>query len=307
MRIGLFAGISEHLGNTLASLEEFAIRAEAMGFDDLWVAHVFGTDALTALALLGRQTSRIGLTTAVVPTWPRHPMAMAQQALTSAMTCGGRFALGIGLSHKALIEDMLGIPFDQPAAHMREYLEVLGPRCVASRSNMRVSVTGPLFSSNFPEAPKVPLLIAALGPVMLKVAGELSDGTITWMTGPKTLETHTLPSIRRAADAAGRPEPRVAAGFPILLTQDVDNARKLIEKQFTLYGVLPSYKAMLDREGLAKSADIAIVGDEQTLRVAIRRLRDIGISDAYFSIAAPDRAAFERTRDFLAGELSSLR
>jgi 5,10-methylenetetrahydromethanopterin reductase len=303
MRIGLLAGISEHLGNTLPALEAFALEAEALGFDNLWVAHVFGTDALTGLALLGRTTRRIELASAVVPTWPRHPMAMAQQALTAAVACGGRFTLGIGLSHKALIEDMLGIPFDKPAGHMREYLEALrGDKVQHSGRRYRTSL-----QLNFPDAPRVPLMIAALGPLMLQIAGALSDGTITWMTGPNTLEAHTLPLIRQAAAGAGRPVPRVAAGFPILLTDDAEGARKAIEKQFTLYGVLPSYRAMLDREGLARSADIAIVGNEKTLRAAIARLRDIGIDDAYFSIAAPDRAAFLRTRAFLAGELASLR
>lgn len=303
MRIGLMMGASREIGNDLPGIVAFAQQAEAMGFDHVWLAHTMGVDAMTALALTGAQTARIRMGTAVVPTFPRHPIAMAQQALSTAAACAGRFELGIGLSHKMLIEDMYGIPYAQPAAHMREYLQVLMPALRAEqvqhqgeryRVNMRISVPG---------AQPMPVLVAALGPVMLKIAGELADGTITWMTGPETLARHIVPSINAAAAAAGRAQPRVVAGLPIVLTADVDAARRKIAELLAIYGMLPSYRAMLDREGAASPGDIAMVGDEAALRAELARLREAGVTDFDAAIIALDEGAVARTRDFLATEL----
>jgi len=303
MRIGLMMGASREIGNDLPGIVAFAQQAEAMGFDHVWLAHTMGVDAMTALALTGAQTARIRMGTAVVPTFPRHPIAMAQQALSTAAACAGRFELGIGLSHKMLIEDMYGIPYAQPAAHMREYLQVLMPALRAEqvqhqgeryRVNMRISVPG---------AQSMPVLVAALGPVMLKIAGELADGTITWMTGPETLARHIVPSINAAAAAAGRAQPRVVAGLPIVLTADVDAARRKIAELLAIYGMLPSYRAMLDREGAASPGDIAMVGDEAALRAELARLREAGVTDFDAAIIALDEGAVARTRDFLATEL----
>ena len=305
MRIGLMMGASREIGNDLAGITAFAQQAEVMGFDHAWLAHTMGVDAMTALALTGSQTRRIRLGTAVVPTFPRHPVAMAQQALTVAAASNGRFDLGIGLSHKMLIEDMLGISYAHPAAHMREYLQVLLPALRGEqvahqgerfRVNMRIGVPG---------AAPPPVLVAALGPVMLGIAGELADGTITWMTGPRTLEQHIVPTLHRAAAAAGRPAPRVVAGMPIVLTADADAdaARSRISESLAIYGMLPSYRAMLDREGAAAPGDLAMVGDEAALRAQLARLRDAGVTDFDAAIVALDEGAVARTRDFLASEL----
>ena len=302
MRIGLMMGSSRETGESLDGIAAFAAHAEQMGFDSLWLAQIFAVDAMTALAIAGQKTSRAALGTAVVPTYPRHPVAMAQQAVSTAMACGGRFVLGVGLSHKMVIEDMYGMSYEKPAAHMREYLQVLGPALRGEqvshkgehyRVNIRVSVPG---------APPVPLLIAALGPVMLQIAGELSDGTITWMTGPQTIEEHIQPVLQRAAAAAGRAAPRVVAGFPVVLTNDGEGAKKIIAEQLAIYGMLPSYRAMLDREGAAGPADIAMVGDETALRAQIQRLRDIGVSDFNAAIIPVDTTATTRTLAFLASE-----
>lgn len=303
MRIGLMMGVSREIGNDLPGITAFARQAEAMGFDNVWIAHTMGVDAMTALTVAGAGTARIRMGTAVVPTFPRHPVVMAQQALTTAVACGGRFELGIGLSHKMLIEDMYGISYAHPAAHMREYLEVLLPALRGEHVkhhgerynvNIRVAVPG---------AAPMPVLVAALGPAMLKVAGELADGTITWMTGPRTLEQHIVPAIGAAAAAAGRPQPRVVAGLPVVLTTDVDAARKKIAEVLAIYGMLPSYRAMLDREGVAGPGDIAMVGDEAALRAGIARLRDVGVTDFDAAIMPLDAGALTRTRNFLATEL----
>jgi len=297
MRIGIIVGASE--GGDLDALVAQAKSLEEAGFASLWAANIFGLDAITTMAIIGRETERIELGTAVVPTYPRHPTAIAQQALTVSAASKGRFAFGIGLSHKLVIENMLGFSYDKPARHMKEYLAVLGPLLRGEA----VAHDGDEYKVNLalqvPGAKAVPLLVAALGPVMLKLTGRLADGTITWMTGPKTLEDHIIPTLGKAAADAGRPSPRTVAGLPIVITNDPASARETIGKQLVMYGQLPSYRAMLDREGAAGPADVALAGDEAEVGAALDRLRDIGLTDFNAAIMPVDEGARERTLKFL--------
>jgi F420-dependent oxidoreductase-like protein len=228
---------------------------------------------------------------------------MAQQALTAQAASHGRFVLGIGLSHKIVIEDMLGLSYAKPALQMREYLEVLMP-LVQGRP---ASFQGELYRVNaglqVAGATPVPVVVAALGPRMLQVAGTFADGTATWMTGLKTLASHTVPTIGAAAKDAGRPEPRVIAALPIALTHDRDGAREVAGRAFQIYGSLPSYRAMLDREGAAGPGDVAIVGDESDLRTGLRELAAAGVTDFAASVYPADADAVERTTAFLESEL----
>ncbi len=302
MRIGLMIGATPGTDPSLEGLISVAREAEASGFDNLWMAQVFGFDAITALALIGRETSRIGLGTAVVPTYPRHPTAIAQQALTTGVASGGRFSLGIGLSHKMVIEDMFGLSYDKPARHMREYLSVLGPLLRGAPVDFAGEDYRVKLGLDVPGAKPVPLIVAALGPLMLKIAGELADGTTTWMTGPKTLEEYIIPAIGNAAKAAGKPAPIVVAGLPIALTTDIDAAQQKIARNLQIYGMLPSYRSMLDREGAAGPADVAMLGDESALRAQLQRLRDIGVTDFNAAMVKVDEGSLERTREFLVAE-----
>ena len=296
MKIGLM-----HLAQreSVDGLVESVRRAEAEGFASLWMPNVFALDAITALGVAGRESDRIELGTAVVPIQPRHPFAMAQQALTTAAASGGRFALGIGLSHKVVIEDMFGLSFDRPARHMREYLEAMSPLLRGERTNFDGDVYRVSGSVRVPDAGVVPVLVAALGSAMLRVAGSHAQGTITWMTGIRTLESHIGPCLREAARDAGRPEPRVVAGVPVALTTDIDAAQKRVGEVLSMYGSLPSYRAMLDREGAASPADVALLGDEATLRAGIERHREVGVTDFTASIIPVGPGSRERTREFL--------
>ncbi len=207
MRIGTMLG-ADGTRATLDDVIGVAKRAEAAGLDNVWLANIFSFDAISTLALIGRETERIGLGTAVTPTYPRHPTAIAQQAMTTQAACGGRFTLGIGLSHKIVIEDMLGFSYDKPARHMREYLSVLMPLVKGEAANFEgeeYRVRG--VTMDIPGSENLDVVVAALGPVMLKIAGELADGTNTWMVGPKTMETHIIERLSKAAAAAGRPQP----------------------------------------------------------------------------------------------------
>lgn len=295
MRIGLGAG-GRSIAEAVANVQE----AEADGFASAWFSNIFGLDAMTVCAVAGAATDRIELGTFVVPTFPRHPHAMAQQAAATNDAAGGRFCLGIGLSHQVVIEMMLGLSFASPAKHMEEYLAVLGPLL----RDGKVSHAGDVYKVNAnlePNgAPNPPaIVVAALGPKMLRVAGTHADGTATWTTGVKTLADHIVPTITKAAEAARRPAPRIIAGLPVCVTEDVDAARELAAKQFAVYGTLPSYRAMLDREGAATPGDIALVGDEDAVAEQVGRLRDAGVTDFNASpYGAADQTA--RTRTLLA-------
>ncbi len=303
MRIGI--GVGE-LGNQPATVDavvEQVRAAERDGFASAWFANIFGLDAMTACAIAGRETERIELGTGVVPTYPRHPVAMAQQALSTSAACRGRFTLGIGLSHQIVIESMLGLSFAKPYSHMKEYLAVLGPllregQVSHAGEEFRVQAGVKVAGASAP-----PVLVAALAPKMLALAGREAAGTITWMTGSRTLAEHTVPRIREAAAAAGRPEPRIVCGLPVAVTDDPAAARARAAEVFVVYGSLPSYRAMLDREGAAGPADVAIVGDESAVGEQIERLGEAGVTDflgAIFPVGDDPRGSVARTRELLA-------
>jgi 5,10-methylenetetrahydromethanopterin reductase len=297
-------GIGDIAGRPVTADELIAQtrRAEQDGFASAWFANAFGIDALTAVALIGRETARIGLGTAVVPTFLRHPVAMAQHALTVQAATRGRFSLGIGLSHQVVIESMLGLSFAKPFTHMKEYLAVLS----ALIRNGTVSYQGSEFRVNanvaVPGAGPCPILLAALAPKMLALAGAEADGTITWMAGPKTVRDYTVPRISEAAAKAGRPAPRVVVGLPIVVTDDVAAARERAGRVFQVYGSLPSYRAMLDREGAEGPAAVAIVGDEDAAGEQLEQLAAAGCTEFLavpFPVGSDRTASLERTRKLL--------
>src|ERR1039457_7044452 len=278
MRIGV--SIAEPKGpDPFNNLNEQLQRAADDGFASAWMNNIFGLDALTALAVAGSRVPGIELGTAVVPTYPRHPAVLAQQALTVAAATGGRLALGIGLSHKIVIEYMYGYDFCQPVRHMREYLAVLLPLLDGQPVAFRGETLSGHIALSTPAPGRVPVLLAALGPRMLRLAGEQAEGTVLWMTGPATVREHIVPEITAAAKAAGRPSPRVVCILPVCVTDDPDGARAGAAKVFAIYGELPSYRAMLDREGAAGPADVALVGDEDAVAAQISALADVGVTD----------------------------
>ena len=300
MRIGL---VSSSISDPTAGLDGLvseAQRAEQEGFAFLSLPNIFGLDAIGALSIAGRETSTIELSTGVVPAQPRHPFAMAQQALTAQAACGGRFVLGIGLSHKLVIVDLLGLSFAQPAKQMREYLEVLMPLARGEAASFEGELYRVNVGLSLPGVPPLPVVVAALGPRMLELTGELADGTATWMTGERTLADHIVPILTRAAAGAGRPQPRVIGALPICLVSDAGAAREAASKIFAMYGTLPSYRAMLDREGAEGPADLAMVGDENDLRRGLDSLRDAGVTDFNAAVMPTDDGAAERTLEFLA-------
>jgi 5,10-methylenetetrahydromethanopterin reductase len=282
MRTGVMLNAEHGLDELVAEVRSASDR----GFATAWLAQGFSIDALTALAVIGREVPGIELGTAVVPTYPRHPLALAGQALTTQAACGGRLTLGIGLSHQVVIERVFGYSFEQPVRHMREYLTVLRDAV----HNGEVRFKGDTIQAHtlspvvVPGATPFPILLAALGSRMLALAGAMAEGTITWMVGPVGLGEHVVPGITAAASEAARPAPRVVVGIPVCVTDDVDKAKELAVARFGFYGNLPSYRAMLDRERVAAAADIAVIGNEKTVRTHLQSLADAGATDV---MAAP--------------------
>lgn len=277
MRIGIFMGDQSGDTSRVDVAVDAARRIADGGFTSLWMPQIFGLDALTTLAVIGAQVPDIELGTGVVPIYPRHPGVLAQQALTvDSAAGGGRLTLGIGLSHQLVIEGMFGYSFERPASYMEEYLTSLAPllrgeRADAVTDRITTRLTLDIVS---PEPPG--LLVAALGERMIRLAAQYADGTVTWMTGEKTLADHTVPTMR-AAD--GGDAKRVVAALPVAVTDDITAARELAAKIFVIYGQLPSYRAMLDREGAAGPEDVAIIGSADEVSERIGAMVASGVTE----------------------------
>jgi 5,10-methylenetetrahydromethanopterin reductase len=304
VRYGIHASVEGTHDNAIDELVAKAVEAGGLGLD-FYLPQLMDVDALTVLAVVGREVPGLTVGTAVVPTYPRHPFMLASQALTTQAAARGHLVLGIGLSHQIVIETMHGMSYDKPVRHMREYLELLMPALRGERVTVEgESVSGTtLMPTVVAGAAAPPVIVAALGEQMLALAGRLADGTALWMTGAKTVESHIVPSITKAAAAAGRPTPRVLMSLPVCVTTDPDAARQRAGEIFAMYGVLPSYRAMLDREGAAGPGDVAVVGDADSVAQQLRGLADIGVTD----LALPVFGSTEeqsRTKQLL-GELAA--
>ena len=255
-------------GDVLSDLVDSAQEIDSAGLDSLYLTQAFAFDALTALAVIGQTEVALELGTAVVPTYPRHPIALAEQALTVQLACRGRLVLGVGPSHRDMMESVYGVSFTGVLAHVEQYLTQLNEAIEVGRPPLAVD-----------GATRCPVLLGALGPAMLRIAGTIADGTITARAGPRTLGTHIVPKITEAARAAGRPAPRGAACIPFCVTDDVDRARARTNAEYAGSAGYPSYVRMLEIEGVEQTADVSVIGDEATCERQIRALFDLGVTD----------------------------
>jgi F420-dependent oxidoreductase-like protein len=312
MRIGVMVGSDKERSrpDRLVGLVEDGVRAESLGFSSFWMPQVPGyLDAMTAITLLGQATNRIELGTAVVPIQTRHPMIMAQQALTTQAACGGRFTLGIGPSHHWIVGGQLGLPYDRPAHLVRDYLDVLevslaGPgRVDVENQSYRVHGT-----VDVTDAFDTPVLLAALGPTMLRIAGERARGTVLWMADERAIRDHVIPRITAAADAAGRPAPRIVAGVPVALCSNgqADKARAYASEVLGHADFSPNYVRLLEHGEAEDVGDTMAAGDESAILKRLRRYREAGVTDLAARVVplgddATTRAqSLLRTREFLA-------
>lgn len=294
MDIGLFAQPP-----TIDKAVEHARATADAGFHSFWMPQIFGLDTLSALTVVGREVPGLELGTAVVPTYPRHPAMLAAQARTVQQAAKGKFTLGIGLSHQMVIEGMFGMSFDKPVRHLREYLSVLQPLLRGDAADFAGETLHGHLALDIPDSTPVPTLVAALGTQMLNVTARMAEGTVTWMTGVGTIGTHVAPTINAAAAEAGRPAPRIVCALPVCVTDDEAAAREAAATEFQIYGFLPSYRAMLDREGVDGPADVAIVGDAATVRAAVEAIFEAGAT-TFVGVPYMNR---EATTEVLAGLL----
>jgi len=276
--VGLaLAPVAPGAANAVDDLVERAQGAADAGMASLWLAQMYDTDALTALALIGAQVGRVTLGTAVTTIHLRHPIALASQVKTAQAAAGGRLVLGIGTGHRATVEQRYGYSFDRPAWRMREYLTALLPLLRDEEVSYRgqtVTADTVGWPTRVAGSTPPPVLLAALGPLMLRLAGELADGTITWLAGPRTLAGHITPAITAASGQ--RQSPQVVACLPACLTSQPDAVRDRAAAALAFYADVPSYHAMLDREGARSPADVAVIGTERDIEQAISRLADAG-------------------------------
>ncbi len=299
MRIGI-NGTGLVQKASIEAIRQDAIAARNEGFASYWIAEhpTGGFDALTVLAVIADSVDEIELGTAIVPTFPRHPMILAGQALTANAAAGGRLTLGIGLSHEVMMAQ-LGIAFDKPIRHLREYLSILMPLLEEGAVDFQgetLSCNATVFQAGRP-GPSV--VVAALGPQALRVAGTRTDGTTLAWVGPKTIRNHIVPRLFEAAARAGRPAPRVIASLPVCVTTEPTRIRTTISKNLALYGELPSYKAMFAREGVTEPGELALVGSRDSVIEQIAAMAEAGVTDYAASVFATSREEYEATRELL--------
>lgn len=311
MRIGLMVGPERRRYATKkARMIEAAQEAEAAGFASVWIPQIPDEfDAMTAAALIGSATSTVEVGTAVVVAQTRHPIALCQQVLSVQLACEGRFALGLGPSHHWIVEDMLGLSYDRPAAQIRSYLDVLdqalaGPGPVQVE-NEHFQIDNPL---DITDQATTPVLLAALGPVMLRLAGARTDGTTLWLADERAIGEFVAPRINQSASEAGRPLPRIVAGVPVCLCGpgEVDAARDRAERLLAEAEVSPNYQRLLDRGDAEGVSDIMAVGDEAAVLARLRSFADAGVTDLSVRVLPVGDgrdeliASSQRTREFLA-------
>ena len=285
---------------SVQAIVDHAARAQKDGFRSYWLAEhpTGGLDAITVLALVGQSVAEIELGTAIVPTLPRHPMALAGQALTAHSVLPGRFTLGIGLSHAPMMAQ-LGIEFEKPIRHLREFLSVLMPLLEDGQvafSGETLCCEAEVFGR--PRDP-CPVLVAALGPQALRVAGSRTGGTTLAWVGPRTIREHIVPRITEAAEAAGRSAPRIVATLPVCVADDEAVVREMVAQGLSMYGKLPSYRAMFEREGVGGPGDVMLAGSETRVADSLSALAEAGVTDFAASEFVRSEEEFERTRAFL--------
>jgi 5,10-methylenetetrahydromethanopterin reductase len=297
MRISLLSGLNNE--SPIESCIRDLTQARDEGFARVWMTQMpYDVDLLTVLAAALGEVREIEVASGVVPIQNQHPTLLAQRALTLNIIAGGRFTLGIGVTHRAVTEGMWGVSWDRSVKRLSEYLDGLLPLLAKEQVDAPGELVTTRGALQIPNAPTPEVYVAALGPQMLRVAGRRTAGTITWMTGPKTLGEHIGPTLRAAAADAGRADGSVAvaAALPISVTDDVDKARSLAAQQFAMYGHLPSYRAMLDREGFSGPEDAALIGDESTVWHQLDELRGAGVDEFVAIPFDPSTEGGQRSR-----------
>lgn len=307
--VALPSGLEDRDGspNKVDTLVSLSREAAESGIGSVWVSQQFDHDALSVSAVIGHAVPGIAIGTSVVPVYPRHPIVVSSQAQTAQAASHGRFTLGLGLSSAGRVEDSFGLGFDRPIRHLREYLTVLGSLLTTGT----VDFTGQTLRAATPMPGRVAgaevppsVLVAAMGAQSLRVTGELADGTLPYLAGPRTLAEFIVPTVSEAARAAGRPAPRIVLALPAVVTAAVEKARAAAVEQMAFYLNVPSYRAVLEREGVAHPADLAVIGDEETLAAEVKRYFEAGATEVVVTNTGLSGGADRRRTWKFLGELN---
>ena len=296
--------------NKIDALVSIAQEAADVGLGSVWVSQQFDHDALSVAAILGHAIPGIAIGTSVVPIYPRHPIVVSSQAQTAQAASHGRFTLGLGLGAPQFVEGTFGVTFDRPIRHLREYLTALGSLLSTGSVDLAgetVRASTPMSAALVGATPPVQVVVAAMGPQALRVTGALADGTLPYLAGPKTLAEFIVPTINGAARAAGRPTPRIVVALPAVVTADVDTVRARAAEQMAFYLNVPSYKAVLAREGVSNPVELAVIGDEVALAATIERYFDAGATEIVVSQTGMSSSEDRRRTWRILGQLNRSR
>ncbi|MDH4144695.1 MAG: TIGR03564 family F420-dependent LLM class oxidoreductase [Acidimicrobiia bacterium] len=303
-RLGVRWGLAG--GTTLASIaeaREVARFADASGFDSLWISHANAIDPIVALACVAEDIPKLTeVGTSVVPIYGRHPIGVAQLSRTAQSVLGGRFTLGIGAASRGAVHASMRMTWQRPLGYTREFIAGLQPLLAGGAAE----VDGDQLSTHYQlaiDAPDTQILLAALGPNMLDLAGRAVAGTSVGQCGPRTIATYVAPAIRAAAEAAGRAAPRIMALIRICVTDDHGPAFAIARATADRYRQVPSYAKVQDMEGLADPAELHLIGSWDQVLEGLGRYAEAGVTDFRLEVAAPDEGSRQATREALAHHL----
>ncbi|NKQ24967.1 LLM class F420-dependent oxidoreductase [Streptomyces galbus] len=307
MTVGVALNASD-APNQVDATVELAKEAAAAGLRSAWFGQTFGADSPQLAALVGREVPGLHVGTSAIPVFGRHPLLVSSQAQTAQAATHGRYHLGLALGTKPLTETGFGLPYERPIARLREFLTALRQLTEHGTADFQ----GELLTARTPLPARVPgaeggvpLLVAAMGPQALRASGELADGILPYLAGPRALADHIVPALTRAAEAAGRPAPRVVALVFGVVTDDADAVRAEALERLAFYEQFPSYARVIELSGARRAADVAVIGDERTVEAEVRRYRDAGATEVVFAGTEPaGDAARRRTWDLL-GDLAA--
>ncbi|MFE9344764.1 LLM class F420-dependent oxidoreductase [Streptomyces olivaceus] len=307
MTVGVTLNASDARNQVDASVE-LAREAAAAGLRSAWFGQTFGADSPQLAAIVGREVPGIHVGTSAIPVFGRHPLIVSSQAQTAQAATHGRYHLGLALGTRLLTEGGFGLTFERPVARLREFLTALRQLTRDGSADFR----GELLTAATPVPARVPgaetgvpLLVAAMGPKALRASGELADGILPYLAGPRALETYIVPALTAAAEAAGRPAPRVVALVHGVVTDDVDAVRRKVTGQLAFYEQIPSYARVVELSGGRRASDVAVIGDEATVAAEVRRYRDAGATEVVFSGTQIAGEADRRRTWALLGDLAT--
>lgn len=294
-------------GNQIDATVRLAREAVDAGLRSAWFGQTFGADSPQLAAIVGREVPGLHVGTSAIPVFGRHPLLVSSQAQTAQAATHGRYHLGLALGTKLLTETGFGIPYERPIARLREFLVALRQLTDTGTADFH----GELLTATTPVPARVPgaeggvpLLVAAMGPQALRVSGELADGILPYLAGPRALAEHIVPTVTAAARRAGRPAPRIVAIVHGVVTDDVDAVRARAAEQLAFYEQFPSYARAIELSGARRAADVAVIGDERTVAAEVRRYRDAGATEVVFAGTEIAGDADRRRTWNLLGELA---